>query len=78
MACWIPVYPIDVVKTLLQNSEGNDGANAWSIMKTLYKEGGIGAFFDGLTPKVLRAAVNHSATFYIYAVIMRALCPDGT
>ena len=75
MACWIPVYPIDVVKTLLQNSEGNDGHTAWSITKTLYQEGGIGAFFDGLTPKMLRAAVNHSVTFYVYALIMRALTP---
>jgi hypothetical protein len=24
-ACWIPVYPIDVVKTLVQNTEGGDG-----------------------------------------------------
>jgi len=76
MACWIPVYPVDVVKTLLQNSKGNDGKSAWSITKQLYEEGGVGAFFDGLTPKMLRAAVNHSVTFYIYSLIMRALRPD--
>lgn len=73
MACWIPVYPVDVVKTLLQNSEGDDGNSVWSITRKLYEEGGIGAFFDGLTPKMLRAAVNHSVTFYLYDLIMRAL-----
>jgi len=74
-ACWIPVYPIDVVKTLVQNTEGGkDGsASVLEVSKQLYQEGGIGAFFDGLTPKMLRAAVNHSVTFWIYDLVITAI-----
>ena len=85
-ASWIPVYPIDVVKTLMQNTEGGSNkeeaedkgqvrsnASAIEISKQLYEEGGIGAFFDGLTPKMLRAAVNHAVTFWIYDLIIKKM-----
>jgi len=79
MACWLPVYPIDVVKTLIQNSDGQEDENgnrsddAITVTKMLYEKGGIGAFFDGLTPKMIRAAVNHSVTFFVYDLVMRTL-----
>ena len=72
MACWIPVYPIDVVKTMVQNTEGGTEVSSWAVAAQIYKTGGVGAFFDGLTPKMLRAALNHSVTFYLYDVIMRS------
>lgn len=72
-ACWIPVYPIDVVKTLVQNTEGGDSASAIDIAKQLYQDEGIGAFFNGLTPKMLRASVNHAVTFWVYALMMERL-----
>eukprot|EP00547_Thalassionema_nitzschioides_P000192 CAMPEP_0194213720 /NCGR_PEP_ID=MMETSP0156-20130528/14515_1 /TAXON_ID=33649 /ORGANISM="Thalassionema nitzschioides, Strain L26-B" /LENGTH=337 /DNA_ID=CAMNT_0038941817 /DNA_START=144 /DNA_END=1155 /DNA_ORIENTATION=- len=71
MACWIPVYPIDVVKTLVQNSDGSEQYNSWQVAKQLYQDRGISGFFDGLTPKMLRAAVNHSVTFYVYDIILQ-------
>jgi hypothetical protein len=74
MAAWIPVYPIDVVKTLIQNTAGDqdqDNESAWQVMRQVYRQGGVGAFFDGLTPKLLRAAVNHATTFYLYDLIMQ-------
>jgi solute carrier family 25 carnitine/acylcarnitine transporter 20/29 len=77
MACWITVYPIDTVKTILQNSDGHEKQNALSIIASLYRVGGVQAFFSGVTPIMLRAALNHSATFYIYALLMHALSPDG-
>jgi Mitochondrial carrier protein. len=73
MASWIPVYPVDVVKTLVQTSDGTEDISALEVTVKLYQEGGIGAFFDGLTPKMLRAAVNHSVTFFIYDIIYQAL-----
>ena len=73
MACWIPVYPIDVVKTLEQNTEGDHEQTTFEIAKELYTEGGAGAFFDGLTPKMLRAAVNHAVTFYLYELVMSSI-----
>ena len=72
MACWIPVYPIDVVKTMVQNTEGGTKVSSWAVATQIYKTGGIGAFFDGLTPKMLRAALNHSVTFYLYDIIMKS------
>ena len=72
-ASWLPVYPIDVVKTLIQNTEGGEKENSWKISKQLYADGGIGAFYDGLTPKMLRAAVNHSVTFQLYVMMMSSM-----
>lgn len=77
-ACWIPVYPIDVVKTLIQNTEGGEEQkNAVEVARELFEERGVGAFFDGLTPKMLRAAVNHSVTFFCYDLAMQALAPQS-
>jgi len=74
MASWIPVYPIDVVKTLVQNSDGSaDAGSSWEVARQLYRQRGIGGFFDGLTPKMLRAAVNHSVTFFVYDIILQWL-----
>lgn len=81
MACWIPVYPIDVVKTLVQNSDGSGSSKNYDslqVAKTLYQERGIGGFFDGLTPKMLRAAVNHSVTFYVYDIVLQWLTQAAT
>ncbi|KAL9179289.1 hypothetical protein ACHAXT_008579 [Thalassiosira profunda] len=72
-ACWIPVYPINVVKTLVQNTEGGDTSSALDVAMQLYQDEGVGAFFNGLTPKMLRASVNHAVTFYVYALVMDAL-----
>lgn len=74
-ACWIPVYPVDVVKTIVQNTEGGDAnnASAMNVAMQLYRDEGIGAFFDGLTPKMLRASVNHAVTFWVYDLVMDVL-----
>jgi len=76
MGCWVPVYPIDVVKTLVQNSDGagdDRSSSAIDVAKELYRDGGVNAFFDGLTPKMLRAAVNHAVTFWMYDLLMANL-----
>lgn len=72
-ACWVPVYPIDVVKTLVQNTEGGGSGSSMEVAAQLYREEGIGAFFNGLTPKMLRASVNHAVTFWVYDLTMGAL-----
>ncbi len=99
MASWLPVYPIDVVKTLVQNTDGSDSISSIDVARQLYLERGIGGFFDGLAPKVrvltfheaimelliialtfsllfvqmMRAAVNHAATFYLYDIVFGML-----
>ena len=72
-ACWIPVYPIDVVKTRVQNTEGGQPVSAVDVAARLYEEEGAGAFFRGLTPKMLRASVNHAVTFCVYELMMGVL-----
>ncbi|GMH97519.1 hypothetical protein TrVE_jg7905 [Triparma verrucosa] len=66
IACWVPVYPIDVVKTTMQESSTNQKKSAFFILQTILKEEGVSGLFDGLTPKVVRAAINHAVTFFVY------------
>jgi solute carrier family 25 carnitine/acylcarnitine transporter 20/29 len=60
------------VKTIVQNTEG-DPISSIQVVKDLYASGGLGAFFDGLTPKMLRAAVNHAVTFWVYDLVQGAI-----
>ncbi|GMI30674.1 hypothetical protein TrRE_jg9576 [Triparma retinervis] len=66
IACWIPVYPIDVVKTTMQATEGESREGVWGTLRGIVKEDGIGGLWDGLGPKVVRAAVNHAVTFWVF------------
>ena len=69
---WIPVYPIDVVKTNIQVSDGNEGTDA-SFLGTaadLWARGGFGIFWDGIGPKLARAVVNHAVTFYVFDLVV--------
>jgi len=62
---------VDVVKTTLQNTEGSVGEkSALEVTRELYASGGIGAFFDGLEAKMMRAAVNHAVTFFVFELLM--------
>lgn len=71
MTSWLPVYPVDAVKTIVQNTKGEEKVSSILVARQLYDEGGIGAFFDGITPKMLRAAVNHAVTFSLYEKAMQ-------
>jgi len=80
MGSRVPVYPFDVVKTLVQNTVGsneelNEDAqkSALNIAYQLYEEGGIGAFFDGVESKVIRAGVNHAVSFLVYDWVFNTL-----
>jgi hypothetical protein len=73
--CWLPIYPIDVVKTFIQNTEGGgsehgEGLSLIQVASELYQDHGIGVFWDGLAPRLLRQAVNHATTFALYEVLM--------
>ena len=79
-AMWIPTYPIDIVKTIVQVQTTEKGKkkellNSRQITAKLYRSGGVMAFFDGLEPKLARAAVKHAVTFWVYEIIMGFLRP---
>ncbi|KAL7552104.1 hypothetical protein ACHAWF_015316 [Thalassiosira exigua] len=74
-AMWIPTYPIDIVKTIMQvqtreKGKKKDLLSSRQITAKLYRSGGVRAFFDGLEPKLARAAVKHAVTFWIYEILM--------
>jgi solute carrier family 25 carnitine/acylcarnitine transporter 20/29 len=78
---WIPTYPIDVVKTIeqVQARERNTVKEllTWrQITAKLYQAGGVGAFFEGLEPKLARAAIKHAVTFWCYEIFMKLMRPE--
>lgn len=80
-AMWIPTYPIDIVKTIRQNQQHRKGGtnrqqpNLRQITAKIYRNGGARAFFDGLEPKLARAAVKHAFTFWMYEVVINFIRP---
>ena len=48
--------PMDVVKTRIQNKDFSNATSGATIIAQIMKEEGFGAFFKGLTPKVLASA----------------------
>jgi solute carrier family 25 carnitine/acylcarnitine transporter 20/29 len=66
----------------MQNTQGEGGlglsspennSNLWETAVALHGKFGFGIFFDGISPKLLRAAVNHSVTFFVYDNIIRSI-----
>jgi hypothetical protein len=45
--------PLDVVKTRIQNANFNSQVGGMTIIKDMIRTEGMGAFFKGLTPKIL-------------------------
>lgn len=67
VASWVPVYPVDVVKTNIQvAADGGRREGALEVTRRLYSSGGVGVFWEGLGPKVARAIVNHATTFVVF------------
>ena len=61
VAMWIPVFPVDTVKSRLQSAEGNLSMSG--SVKEIYGRGGIKAFFPGMGPAMARAVPANAATF---------------
>ncbi|CAF9921506.1 MAG: hypothetical protein GOMPHAMPRED_002307 [Gomphillus americanus] len=61
IAMWIPVFPIDTIKSRLQSAEGRPTIGG--TISGLYRSGGIRAFFPGIGPALARAVPANAATF---------------
>ena len=61
IAMWIPVFPIDTVKSRLQTMEGKPTIGG--VIKGVYRSGGYKAFFPGFGPALARAVPANAATF---------------
>jgi solute carrier family 25 carnitine/acylcarnitine transporter 20/29 len=74
----VPVYPVDCVKTRVQNTVGGDMdknsiTSPLEIAQDLYDNRGVSGFVDGLTPKMLRCAVLYAVSFSVYEHILSLL-----
>lgn len=61
VAMWIPVFPIDTIKSRLQSAAGNPTIGG--TIREVYGKGGIKAFFPGFGPALARAVPANAATF---------------
>ncbi|KAJ5941812.1 hypothetical protein N7516_001980 [Penicillium verrucosum] len=61
IAMWIPVFPIDTVKSRLQSASGKPTMSG--VIRSVYASGGFKAFFPGFGPALARAVPANAATF---------------
>ncbi|OJJ45553.1 hypothetical protein ASPZODRAFT_472264 [Penicilliopsis zonata CBS 506.65] len=61
IAMWIPVFPVDTVKSRLQSAAGNPTIGG--TIRSIYSSGGFKAFFPGFGPALARAVPANAATF---------------
>ncbi|KAF2703149.1 mitochondrial carrier [Pleomassaria siparia CBS 279.74] len=71
IAMWIPVFPIDTVKSRLQSAEGNPTIGG--TIRGIYKSGGYKAFFPGMGPAMARAVPANAATFLGVELAQKAM-----
>ena len=58
---WTLVFPVDTIKSTLQASSTPTTLPA--VVRQLHAKGGVGAFFPGLGPALLRSFPANAATF---------------
>jgi solute carrier family 25 carnitine/acylcarnitine transporter 20/29 len=71
IAMWIPVFPIDTVKSRLQSAAGNPTIGG--TIRGIYKSGGYKAFFPGMGPAMARAVPANAATFLGVELAQKAM-----
>lgn len=62
IAMWIPVFPVDTIKSRMQSGEGTSIAGT---IRAIYGNGGFRAFFPGFGPALARAVPANAATLYV-------------
>ncbi|KAJ5593827.1 uncharacterized protein N7459_000035 [Penicillium hispanicum] len=61
IAMWIPVFPVDTIKSRLQSAPGKPTIGG--TIRAVYASGGYKAFFPGFGPALARAVPANAATF---------------
>lgn len=73
---WIAIYPLDVIKSVIQTDSLQSPKFQNSMMKvakTLYARDGLKAFFKGFVPTILRASPANAATFVTFEYALRVM-----
>lgn len=60
IAMWIPVFPVDTIKSRLQSAPGKPTIGG--TIRSVYASGGYKAFFPGFGPALARAVPANAAT----------------
>lgn len=71
VAMWIPVFPIDTIKSRLQSAEGRPTISG--TIKGIHANGGLKAFFPGIGPALARAVPANAATFLGVELAQKAM-----
>lgn len=64
VAMWIPVFPIDTIKSRLQSAEGRPTIGG--TIRGIHANGGFKAFFPGFGPALARAVPANAATLCVF------------
>lgn len=71
--------PIDTIKTRIQKQIAIPGESGFTRIKNcamnIIRNEGFGAFYNGLTPRLLRIAPGQAITFMVYEKISKFLTP---
>lgn len=75
---WGPWYPIDIIKSKLQaDSLANPRyKNSFDCARQILQAEGIGGFYRGFIPCILRAFPANAATFLAFEMTMRTIGRD--
>ncbi|KAF2108334.1 mitochondrial carrier domain-containing protein [Lophiotrema nucula] len=71
IAMWIPVFPIDTIKSRLQSAEGRPTIGG--TIRGIHASGGFKAFFPGIGPAMARAVPANAATFLGVELAQKAM-----
>lgn len=73
---WLMVYPLDVIKSVMQTDNIKSPKNGNSIVtvaKYILAKQGVPGLFRGFTTTIIRAAPANAATFATFETVMRML-----
>ncbi|CCF59510.1 hypothetical protein KAFR_0H01000 [Kazachstania africana CBS 2517] len=76
VSLWIMIYPIDVIKSVMQTdnlANPKYGKSISSVAKNIYAKNGLMGFLKGFGPTIVRAAPANGATFATFELAMRLL-----
>ncbi|KDN51375.1 putative YMC1-protein of the mitochondrial carrier family [Tilletiaria anomala UBC 951] len=77
VALWLSAYPLDIVKTRMQTDALNPAERQYKgpldCARQIYRSAGVGGFFRGLTPTLVRAPFANAATFVAFEWAARNL-----
>lgn len=77
-ALWLSSYPFDVVKSKMQ-TDGFGAKQQFSSMRDCFKKTlateGLGGFWKGIGPTLLRAMPVSAGTFVVYVLVLKCCLP---